>query len=307
MKKLAILAVSALVLGGVLASASAAFAVPVAPTFTLQTATDIQNAEAVSGSWNDATVPLGFCVAANFANGNAYVVNPLSSLSPVSVAAGFSSPFNENLTAAPTTYGFTIYSVDLAGDCNSPKTLISEALWTVNPRLSVGTPADFTAGTPAERTVATSLHDFSTGPVFNLTEGAHWAVVPGAACEEAIVPESVEPAKYVALPVGFSVNPAVSAASTVPLLTFAGTATPDEVGSYQLCLNLVSDAAPLVVQLNPTTAFATTTLTVIPAPVVMPALANTGLDTSSLGAGGAGLLALGFLLISLLRRRKLTL
>jgi LPXTG-motif cell wall-anchored protein len=307
MKKFAILAVSALVFGGVLVTASPALAfppTPVAPVFTLDTGSTIENGGAVAGTWDQGIVPAGFCVVGTYASGIVFLVNPTDSLNPISIPEGDFSVFNANLTSAPVMYSLDVYSVSV--DCSSPRTLVTSTAWTVNPRLSVATPADFIVGTPAEQTVATILHDFTSGGILNLTDGAHWEVVPGALCEDALQPGGVAAPKYVALPVGISVNLAGSAAGTVPLLTFTGTATPEEVGSYQLCLNLVSNALPLINDFQTTSAFASTTLTIVPAPVVVPALANTGFDTSGFVAGGVGVLGLGVLLIGLRRRRRAT-
>ena len=308
MKKTLVLAASVVILGGVLLTASPALALPtpVAPVFTLTTGSTIENAGAVAGTWDQGSVPSGFCVVANFASGNLAPLSPTAPLSALSVPEGYFSVTNSNLTSAPATYSLDVYSV--AVDCSSPRTLVTSTAWTVNPRLSVATPADFTAGTPAVQTVATTLHDFTSGGILNLSEGAHWAVVPGALCEDALQAGGIAAPKYVALPSGFSINQAVSGAGTVPLLTFTGTATADEIGSYQLCLDLVSDAAPLVTDFQTTTAFASTTLTIVPAPVavIVPDLANTGFDSNSLVAGGIGTLALGLGLIALLRRRRAT-
>ncbi len=299
MKKFLVLAASALVFGGVLASATPALALPpVAPVVTLVTPSVVENAAKVTLTSDQLNVPAGFCVVANLAWGIVETYNPTDVLPNYDADAGTFTPINSNLTSAPVTYSVDVYSV--AVNCTSPRALVSSTAWTVNPRLAVATPADFTVGVPASQTVASTLHDATGGPVVDLSAGAHWAVVPGALCQNAFAPGGIVAPTYVALPAGFSIDPTVSGAGIVPPLTFAGTATADEIGSYLLCLNLVGVADPT------TPDYAQTTLTIVPAPVIVPALANTGFDPSSLVAGGAGVLALGVLLVAPLRRRKAT-
>ena len=302
MKKLLILTTSALILGGVLTSAAPAFAQPsVAPVPTIAEGTTIENAGAFTLTFDQANVPGGFCVGIHIAGLPEITAEAQSTLAFSPAVAGQVGLFfvNMNLTSAPVTNTIDVYSV--ATGCSDPRTLVSSLAWTVNPRMVVATPADVTAGTESTQTVPVTVHDFFAGDnALDLTDGAHWEVVPGVACEGELFPLAVTAPTYVALPAGVTVNPAVSAAGTFPELTLAGTPAADAVGTYNLCLNLVSASG------SPSVGYATTTLTVLPAVPAVPALANTGLDSSNLVAGGTGVLGFGVLLIALLRRRKAT-
>jgi len=313
MKKSLVLAAAAIVLGGVLASAAPAMANlrPVAPVVTVSS-TAIENGGALTISFDHELNPAGFCVVLTVAGNAVSSEGPDASLGSHTISAGTGTIFNTNVTSTISTNSIAVYSV--ATNCSSPATLVSSVAWTVAPRLTVATPADFMVGTPASESDAVSLNDNLRGQYNNipLAAGAHWEVVPGISCEPSVTLSGRVAPTYVALPSGITVDPTVSAADTTPELRFAGTATADEIGSYKLCLNLVgSDAGPFSI------GYATTTLSIMPAidppaavvpAAVVPALANTGLDSSGLVAGGAGavVLGLGLAMIALLRRRKAT-
>jgi hypothetical protein len=304
MKKILVLATSALVFGGVLASAAPAFAIPtpIAPVPSIADTT-IVNGGAFNLTFDQDSVPSGFCVVIQMSGFPELAANP-GGLPPVDLPAGTSTPFNSNLASTVVTNSVTVYSV--ASDCDSERTVISSLTWTVSPALAVVTPADVTVGVPFSQTVASTLNDFSLSPaIVDLSSGAHWVVVPGDQCEAELVltGSAGTPTAFVALPAGISIDPTVSAAGTVPPLTFSGSATTDEIGSYQLCLALTTEAQP------GTPTYASTTLTIVPAAVpavVVPVLAETGVDSSSLLAGGAAAFGLGMLMLALLRRRKAT-
>lgn len=307
MKKSLALAATAIVFGGIFASAAPAMATPqpVAPVITISS-TAIENGGALTISFDQELIPAGFCIGFTQAGEAPRFGGPGEPLPTITFPAGTANIFNTNVTSTMLTNTLSVYPV--TADCSvvTSEPVSSEA-WTVAPRLTVAIPADFTVGTPASESVAVNLKDNLQGQYLNipLAAGAHWEVVPGISCEPSNTVSRVATPTYVALPSGITIDPTVSAANTTPKLRFAGTATADEIGSYKLCLNLVgSDANPFSI------GYATTTLNIVPAidppAAVVPALANTGLDSSGLISGGAGAVALGLGLVALLRRRKAT-